>query len=199
MDDDFAGSDDEAVEIDMSSGASRLAFFAAMAVGVVLVVFIAILATSDGDSGFARSPLISKPAPLVTGAAVDGSTFDLDSERGRWVVVNFFSTTCVPCIQEHPELVAFDEAHASVGDASVVSIAFSDTSQNVREFFEVNGGEWSVLAEDTGRYAVSYGVAAVPETYLVAPSGIITSKFIGGVTKADLEAEIARLSGTAAS
>ncbi|MFT7476055.1 MAG: cytochrome c biogenesis protein CcmG/thiol:disulfide interchange protein DsbE [Verrucomicrobiales bacterium] len=187
----------EPVELTMPAGPSRLAFFAAMAFGLVLVVFIAVLATSDGESGIGRSPLISKPAPLIIGEAVDGSSFDLETHRGRWVVVNFFATTCVPCIVEHPELVAFDDAHRPVGDVSVVSIAFSDSSSNVREFFAENGGDWSVLAEDTGRHAIGYGVAAVPETYLVAPSGIITSKFTGGVTQADLDAEIDRLDGAA--
>lgn len=192
-------SDGSAVEVELPTTPSRLAFFMAVAAGVILVVFIAVLATSDGEAGFARSPLISEPAPPIVGDAVDGSTFDLDAERGRWVVVNFFSTTCVPCIEEHPELVAFDDQYSATGAASVVSIAFSDTSANVRDFFATNGGEWAVLAEDTGRHAISYGVAAVPETYLVAPSGIVTSKFIGGVTKVDIENEIARLTGSEAS
>lgn len=188
-------SEGDAIEIEMPGGPSRLAFIAAVAVGAVLVVLIAVLATSDGDAGFGRSPLISKTAPLIEGEAVDGSTFDLDAERGRWVVVNFFATTCVPCVEEHPELVAFDEQYSATGEASVVSIAFSDSAGNVRDFFETYGGEWAVLAEDTGRHAISYGVAAVPETYLVSPNGVVTSKFIGGVTKADIEAEIDRLGG----
>lgn len=183
----------DVVEVELPAGPSRLAFIAATAVGAVLVVLIAVLATSDGDAGFARSPLISKTAPLITGEAVDGTTFDLDAERGRWVVVNFFATTCVPCIEEHPELVAFDEQYSATGEASVVSVAFSDSASNVRDFFATNGGEWAVLAEDTGRHAISYGVAAVPETYLVAPSGVVTTKFIGGVTKLDIETEIDRL------
>ncbi len=185
----------DAVEVELPAGPNRLAFMAAVGVGTVLVVLIAVLATSDTDDGFGRSPLISQPAPIISGETIDGAMFDLDDERGRWVVVNFFSTTCVPCIQEHPELIAFDEAHAPTGDASVVSIAFSDRASNVRTFFEENGGDWSVLVEDVGQYAITYGVAAVPETYLVAPSGIITSKFIGGVTQVDIEAEIARLEG----
>lgn len=193
--DEHATVDGQPVEVELPAGPSRLAFFAATAVGAILVVLIVVLATSDGDAGFARSPLVSKTAPLITGQAVDGTTFDLDAERGRWVVVNFFATTCVPCIKEHPELVAFDEQYSATGEASVVSIAFSDSASNVREFFESNGGNWAVLAEDTGRHAISYGVAAVPETYLVAPSGIVTSKFIGGVTKVDIELEIERLSG----
>ena len=110
-------------------------------------------------------------------------------------MVNFFATNCVPCIVEHPELVAFDEANSPTGAASVVSIAFSDTSQNVIDFFAENGGDWDVLAADTGRHAINFGVAAVPETYLVHPNGTVTTKFTGGVTQADLEAEITRLSG----
>lgn len=188
-------SDNESIEIELPAGPSRLAFIAAVIVGAILVVLIAILATSDGEAGFARSPLISQAAPLIEGQAVDGNSFDLDAERGRWVVVNFFATTCVPCVEEHPELVAFDEQYSATGEASVVSIAFSDTASNVRDFFDTNGGDWAVLAEDTGRHAISYGVAAVPETYLVSPSGVVTSKFIGGVTKIDIEAEINRLNG----
>ncbi len=192
---DHEGHDESSDAVELAAAPSRLAFVAATVVGVILVVLIAVLATSDGEARFARSPLISKTAPLIAGEATDGTTFDLDAERGRWVVVNFFATTCVPCIEEHPELVAFDEEYSATGEATVVSIAFSDSATNVRDFFETNGGEWTVLAEDTGRHAISYGVAAVPETYLVAPSGIVTSKFIGGVTKVDLETEIARLSG----
>lgn len=190
---------EEPIEVELPSSPSKLPFLFATTAALVLVVFIAVLATSDTEQGFGRSPLIAKTAPLIVGEAVDGTTFNLDEQRGRWVVVNFFATTCVPCVVEHPELVAFDEEYAPLGEASVVSIAFSDTSQNVRDFFEENGGDWAVLAEDTGRHAISYGVAAVPETYLVAPTGIVTSKFIGGVTKADIEAEIARLGTPATS
>jgi len=172
----------------------RVAMWGAGLVGVLVVGLLIVLSTADGDSGFARSPLIERAAPTLSGPTVDGGEFDIEANRGRWVVVNFFQTTCVPCIREHPELVAFDEAHSAVGDAVVVSIAFSDSEANVREFFEENGGEWSVLAADTGRHAISYGVAAVPETFLVSPSGIVTSKFIGGVTRSGLDAEIARLS-----
>lgn len=183
----------EEVELYEPAGSSRLALFASAGMAVVLVAFIAVLATTRVDDNVISSTLIGQPAPPVAGLTVEGETYDLAGERGRWVVVNFFATTCVPCIIEHPELIAFDEAHTPVGDASVVSIAFSDSARNVAEFFEENGGDWSVLGEDTGRHAISYGVAAVPETYLVSPQGVVTSKFIGGITQADLEDEIARL------
>lgn len=186
------------VELDLPAGGNRLALVAAGVAGVVLLSLIAILATSEVDQGLGPSPLIAQPAPPIVGETIDGSTFDISSHRGRWVVVNFFSTTCIPCIEEHPELVSFQETHEETGRATIVSVSFSDRASNVENFFETFGGGWPVLAEDVGRYAIEYGVAAVPETYLVAPSGIVTTKFIGGVTQADIEAEMDRLEGTVA-
>ena len=186
----------EPIELELPAGGNRLGVILASVIGVLMVALIIVLATSETNQGLGPSPLISQGAPLISGPTVDGLGFDLDEHRNeRWVVVNFFSTTCIPCIEEHPELVAFDEAHTPVGDAAVVSIAFSDRASNVEEFFDRNGGDWSVLVEDVGQYAITYGVSAVPETFLVAPNGIITSKFLGGVTQADIENEIARLQG----
>ena len=103
---------------------------------------------------------------------------------------SIFLHDCVPCIVEHPELVAFAEERAITGDAIVVSVAFDDASANVRDFFLANGGEWPVITTDTGSIAVDYGVTAVPESYLVAPSGVVAAKLIGGITKDDLDNQI---------
>ena len=62
-------------------------------------------------------------------------------------------------------------------------------------FFAENGGDWPVLVEDTGGIAVRYGVTGVPESYLVAPTGVVASKVIGGVRADDLDAIIDQLVG----
>ena len=113
----------EAIEARRGHGAR----WAALAVGVVLLVLIAVLATSRTlDSRGISSKLLGQPVPPVAGETIDGGRFDIDDYRGRWVVVNYFATWCVPCQQEHPELVEFAERHAATGDAVVVSVAFSD-------------------------------------------------------------------------
>jgi len=178
---------------------SRLAIWIVVPLAVTMGLFLILLATRDPSTTRVRhSRLIGGVAPAITGTAIDGSQFDLDNERGRWVVVNFFSTTCVPCQIEHPELVKFQQAHDASGDATVVSVAFDDSSENVRRFFERNGGGWPVLASDTGTYAVSYGVAQVPESYLIAPSGLVVDKLIGGIKQQDLESRITALEQAAA-
>jgi cytochrome c biogenesis protein CcmG/thiol:disulfide interchange protein DsbE len=171
---------------------SRLAKWLSIGVGVVIALLVFVLATAEDSNDFGSSPLIGRAAPAVEGETTAGESFSLEEQRGKWVVVNFFQTSCIPCVREHPELVDFASAHEQQGDAVVVSVAFSDSRRNVEDFFAEYGGTWPVLATDTGQHAVSFGVAAVPETFLVSPQGVVTSKFIGGVTAADLNAEISR-------
>lgn len=166
---------------------SRVAPYTAGAVAIVLALFVWLLATSEGgDDAMVSSPILGKLAPSITGTGFRGEQFDIDTERGNWVLVNFFSTTCIPCIQEHPELVALSERYEASGALAIVSVTFEDKAAAVRDFFEKNGGEWPVLLTDTGRIAISYGVTAVPESYLVAPDGRVVRKVIGGITADDV-------------
>jgi len=174
----------------------RQAFWIVLPVAVALGLLVLLLATGDPASERNNTfQLQGEVAPLIEGPTIDGGWFDIDDERGRWVIVNFFSTSCVPCIVEHPELVAFSDAHDALGDATVVSLAFDDRAENVVKFFQDNGGSWPVLAQDTGEIAVQYGVTGVPESYIVAPSGVVVGRFIGGLTAAALDDAIATLTG----
>lgn len=161
----------------------RLAPYVAIALAIVLGLFVVLLASSD-DQRSSSSHLLGKAAPAIVGTGFRGDSFDLDAERGKWVIVNFFSTTCVPCIQEHPELVKFSQSRP---DAAIVSITFDDKPESVRTFFEQNGGDWPVLLENTGSIAIAYGVVAVPESYVIDPFGVVQAKVLGGVTASQLE------------
>lgn len=144
----------------------------------LLVILLA--SGAPAQERLAKSPLVGKLAPSIDGTTTTGEKFTLDRLRGQWVVVNFFGSWCTPCIQEHPELVAF-----------------SDSPTNVQRFFEERGGTWPVLARDTNGIAVAYGVIKVPETYLVAPTQLIVAKLVGGVTADGLDALIAKYSAPA--
>jgi cytochrome c biogenesis protein CcmG, thiol:disulfide interchange protein DsbE len=170
----------------------HVARWMALGVGVVLVVFVIVLATRpSADERPIAGELVGQVVPPVEGPTLDGGTYDIDAERGRWVIVNFFATWCTPCLIEHPELVRFSEEHAAAGDATVVSVAFQDRPEELREFFADNGGEWPVIVGDTGRTAIDFGVTGVPESYVVAPNGVVVAKF-EGVTAEGLDRVIAQ-------
>lgn len=65
------------------------------------------------------------PALHVT--TLDGKTFDLAAQHGKWVIVNFWATWCVPCVQELPGFEQLNEKYAT-GKVKVllVSMDFSE-------------------------------------------------------------------------
>jgi cytochrome c biogenesis protein CcmG/thiol:disulfide interchange protein DsbE len=176
----------------------RTALVVAAVAAVLVAILVAVLATrAPSTERVSHSPLIGRLAPAIAGTTLDGETFDLASQRGRWVVVNFFATWCIPCIEEHPELLAFDEAHAVTGDASVVSILFDDEPEDARAEFAKRGGDWPVVIDEEGAVGVAYGVARVPESFLVAPDGTVVQRLVGGVTRAQLDGILAQYEAAA--
>lgn len=174
----------------------RVAPYAAAAVGVLLVALVGVLATrSPASDRDAESPLVGRAAPPLKGTTLDGATYDIDAQRGRFVLVNFFASWCQPCIIEHPELRRLAEGQEKRDDLSIVSVAFQDNDESIRRFFDRNGGDWPVLSSNQdpskGSSVLEYGVFKLPETYLISPSGQVIYKFIGGVTADQVEAVIA--------
>ncbi len=166
----------------------------ALIVGFVLVGVIALFAVGRAEDAVEVSPAVGRVVPEIEGISLAGEPFDIDALRGQWVVVNLFATWCIPCQVEHPELVAFDEEHSALGDASLVSVVFADDDDAVRAFFEERGGDWPVLGQEYSNVIVAFGATAVPETFLVAPSGIVVERILGGVTNAQLNSLIAAYS-----
>jgi cytochrome c biogenesis protein CcmG, thiol:disulfide interchange protein DsbE len=164
---------------------------APVAVAVAALLVIALIAVLAGRPAAgerqSRSPLVGQVAPAVSGTTLDGGTVDIDRYRGRWLLVNFFATWCIPCIEEHPELVEFDRRHRGAADAAVLSVVIETPEDEARAFFERHGGDWPVVLDPEGRTSLHYGMVKVPETFLVAPSGVVVERLVGGVTADGLD------------
>ena len=167
---------------------SRKVLWIAVAVAVpVALLLVALAAGQPAATRIGKSPLVGKPAPAVEGATVDGKQASLTDFKGKWVVLNFFATWCVPCRQEHPDLIQFSQAHQAAGDAAVLAVVYSDNAQAVREFRDKEGGAWAMLTDPKGRIALDYGVAGVPESFLISPDGLVVAKLLGGVRASGLD------------
>ncbi|MGA0878533.1 MAG: TlpA family protein disulfide reductase [Ilumatobacteraceae bacterium] len=180
------------------SGTRKLAPVIAAGAGFIVVLLLVVLGISAArDTPEASTPLLMQPAPEIVAPTYDGSTFVLSRRRGSWVVLNFFNSTCVPCKREHPELVKFHESQLASGGtgAELYTVVNDDEERAVREFFAENGGGWPIIADDDAVIAVDYGIAKVPETWLISPTGVVAERFQGQVTAELLASAIATLSG----
>jgi len=177
----------------------RSALVASVVIAVLVALLVLVLATRDSSNERStQSPLLGKVAPTVAGTTIDGEEVSATDLRGRWVVVNFFASWCVPCLEEHPELLAFDAAHRAEGDAALVGVTFDDKTDDARAFFEEHGGTWPVIDDPDNRIGVAFGVAQVPETFVIAPDGTVVQRYAGGVTRAALDELITSYEAAAA-
>lgn len=105
-------------------------------VGVVVALLFLVLVVSEPDQDVvAKSPLLGQPAPSVASTTIDGEPFALERRKGSWVVLNFFNSTCVPCINEHDLLVEFAASElANANAAELYTIINDDSSDAVRDF-----------------------------------------------------------------
>ena len=163
----------------------------ALGLAVVAVGFLAVLATrKSAEQSASDSPLLGLQAPEVIGPALDGSTVRLSQLRGRYVVLNFFASWCVPCAREHDDLVRFQEAHRDAGDATVLSVTYDDELEDAKRFFERRGGDWPVVADERGKVSLDFGVRGPPESFLISPDGVVLTRIIGEVQYEGLESLI---------
>lgn len=131
--------------------------------------------------------LVSRPAPYFELATLEGETISLDDYAGRTLFLNFWQTTCAPCVRELPAFAEFAESQGEDG-AAVLAVNFDETSAMVFSFFEENGITGVPVAMDAdSSVRRTYGVVQIPVTYVIAPDGTVRFLQIGELTIDDME------------
>lgn len=179
-------------------GRRRTAPFVAGGVAVVIGVLMWFLIQADpGGTTTADSPLLGRAAPEVISTTTEGDRFELSRRKGSFVVLNFFNSTCVPCLREHPELVEFERRQQQRGaeGAELYTVIWDDREDAVEEFFDRNGGDWPRVRDPDGTIGVTFGVARVPETWIIDPNGFVRVRILGELTADFLDERLGLLAG----
>jgi len=114
---------------------------------------------------------------LPAQAPGQGFSSSVLAAQTRPVLVNFFASWCIPCVLEAQTLVALS------AKLPIWGIAYKDKPENAQGFVTHTGTPYARIASDhAGLAAIDWGVSGVPESFLIAPGGIISWHLAGPLT-----------------
>jgi peroxiredoxin len=156
-----------------------------------LIVVVAALAIAAG----AALALFTREAraPDVRFVTLSGSNLSTADLRGKVVLVNFWATSCVSCVEEMPKMVEAWRKFSPRG-YQMVAVAMSYDHPNlVADFAQQRALPFEVALDADGALARSFGnVAATPTTFLIDRRGRIVKRYLGEPDWAEFHALVER-------
>ena len=144
------------------------------AVLLALAVLSAILALIPASYVLAAVD-VGQPAPSLVAQELSGQTFDLATQRGKVVVVNFWATWCPPCRKEMPVLDAFYRKYHSQGLEMIgMSVDRPHDSSEVRTVMQ--SYSYPAAMSEDAKVNEFGSPDTVPTTFVVDSKGIVRAK-----------------------
>ena len=150
----------------------------------------ATLAACSGPSSDTRtqSGLIPvkdrKAAPAVSGDLLDGGSFDLASQKGHVVVVNFWASWCAPCRAEAADL---EQVYQATKPSGVVFLGINIRDEKDKAVaFHQGRASYPSLFDPAGKISLAFSdvpPSAIPSTLVIDRDGRIAS-----ITRRDIRA-----------
>jgi peroxiredoxin len=123
-------------------------------------------------------PSRAKLADDFTVKTPGGGTFRLSEHRGRVVMINFWATWCPPCLEEMPAMERLYRQHRELG-FTLVAVSVDADSKLVAPFVTAHKFTFPVALDPSMSMANTYGVRALPSTFIVARDGTLAALAIG--------------------
>lgn len=137
---------------------------------------------------------IGTEAPEIALKTPQDSIFKLSSLRGKYVLIDFWASWCGPCRQENPNVLRVYAKFKEKG-FDIYSVSLDQYKEAWLQAIEKDNLVWhhvSDLQFWNSAAAVSYGVSAIPATFLLDPQGKVIAKNLRGEA---LEQKLAEVLG----
>ena len=138
-----------------------------------------------------RLGMIGKLAPDFSTTDIDGNPISLKDYRGKVVLLDFWTTTCGPCIGEMPNMKKVYDAYKDVG-FDVIGINLDTDEADLHEFLKVCNLPWrQIFGGQDSPLKKLYRVRGVPSPWLMDKEGKVISYQARGAALKKLVAEAA--------
>jgi peroxiredoxin len=142
-----------------------------------LIVAAAAVATGIGVSAVLFA---AKAAPRADFVTIQGEKVSTRSLRGKVVVVNFWSTSCVTCVEEMPKMVRTYNKYRDRGLETVAVAMSYDPPNYVLAYAVSNKLPFKVALDPLGSVARSFGeIDATPTTFVLDKRGKVVGRWVG--------------------
>jgi peroxiredoxin len=122
-------------------------------------------------------------APAFALKDMQGQSVTLESLKGKVVVLNFWTKTCGPCLEEMPELAELTKILRDRRDVVVLAVSTDEGPEDVKPTLQTVLREpppFAVLFDPDLRVVKEkYGTRLFPETWFIDKQGIIRARFDG--------------------
>ena len=149
------------------------------------ITIIAIAALVGAGAWFAFTP--KQDAPAVTFQTLDGEKITMAQLKGKPVLVKFWATSCVTCVQQMPDTISYYEDYHKDG-LEVIAVAMSyDPINFVEQFTESRQLPFTVATDTDGSVAKAFDdVKLTPIAFVIDRNGKIVKRFLGMYDKQDM-------------
>ena len=136
---------------------------------------------SSHDPTAIPTPLLNKPAPAFNLPELYRPEKKISKADmlGKPYLLNVFASWCVECGVEHPVL----EAEGPTLGVQLLGYNYKDEPDDAKRWLGEHGNPYKLLiADQSGRTAIDFGVYGAPESFLIDAKGVIRYKHIGPIT-----------------
>jgi cytochrome c biogenesis protein CcmG/thiol:disulfide interchange protein DsbE len=167
----------------------RIRSVIAVLVAVAIVGLLVFGLVSKGNARIAVGE--TAPSPTLPKLEEPGNG-SLKEYRGKWVLVNFWASWCIPCRDEAPALEKFQKVHGGKS-FTVLGIDTQDLSDDGTKFAREFELSYPQLHDGNGDTGHDFGTTGVPENYLIKPNGKLAWGVAGPVDEKILEEHVTPL------
>jgi len=121
--------------------------------------------------------LTDPPAPAGSPAAA-GKLSHLSDLKGKVVVLNFWASYCLPCVEEAPALNRLQERIAPRGGL-ILGVSIDEDPAAYEKFLKDHAVPFPTWRDPSRKVMHDYGTIMIPETYIIDRHGRIARKIIG--------------------